>query len=156
VFVRSLSSTWIVLTASCDMDQRSVHSILLAEVRDATPTELKVSEKQVDTVVEIVRQGADPRKFLLAPLECIVPPFPLSVAFIRNQVLMPRPYLESLATSSRLRLRHPVREQFGNVVGSVFSRVGPENQVNIPKMTKAVAPEQKLAQLDREEPGFGM
>lgn len=125
--------TFVVLTASCDLDNRRVQGALLAQVLEANEGTVGASsEKEFKQRVEVVRRNLDPSKFLLADLPSVDPPFPLSIVFFRSQHFLPIPYLQANCTGARLRLRHPIREQFGNWVGARFSNVGVENTHQIP------------------------
>lgn len=128
---------WIILTASCDLDQRRSTHVLMGRVVEATPEFLKCqSEKEYQQRLEVVRRGLDPGKFLLPGSSRVNPPLEMSIALFRTQVLLPVEYLQRNCTGPRLRLQHPFREKFGNWVGARFSDVGPEDHVQIPPITR--------------------
>jgi len=131
---------YILLSASCDVDQDGYPYALLGRVVPASPENLKATGKDLEQRLEVLRQGLVPSQFLLAPCSAIDPPFPLSVVQHKVHALLPVGYLRRHSGMARLRLRHPLREKFGNWVGSNFSRVGPENQALIPRMAKIHPP----------------
>lgn len=146
---------WIVLTASCDLEQRRFDHVLLAAVYPANRENLRVppgaDEDELDKYQEVVRQGLAPAKFLLPRYEDIEPAFPRSVAYIRVNVSLPMTYLQENCTSSRLRLRHPFREKFGNWVGRRFSEVGPEDYALVPRIRDNMFPPHVLRAADAED-----
>lgn len=146
---------WIILDGSCDLDQRVCPQVLLARVEMATQQSLKApDDKQFKQRLEVTRRGGYPTKFLLSDHPELTPPFALSFVDFRNHVLMPLKYLEKHAGGTILRLRAPIREQFGNWVGACVSRVGPEDVTLIPAFTSALHDAHRLqaAALESPEP----
>ena len=127
---------YIVASASCDVGQDGYPYALLARVVPATESSLKAKDKELRTKLEVLRNGLVPSQFLLSPCDFINPSFPLSIAQHKVHVLLPVAYLAKCCTGKRLRLRHPLREKFGNWVGTCFSRVGPEDPSQIPQGVK--------------------
>jgi hypothetical protein len=143
------SDDWIILTASCDLEQGRVDQVLLARVIPATEETLGApNEKEFLSRCEVIRRGLDPSKFLLAPSEQVVPRFSLAVVLFRQQVLLPIKYVLAQCSGARLRLRHPFREQLGNWAAACFSRVGPEDPTLIPRFRKDIHPAHILAAAD--------
>lgn len=139
--------TWILTTPSCDLEQDRVQRALLCRVAAVTAELMRAeTEKVLAKRLEVVRQGLDPSKFLL-PEHGEEPHFPRSIAFIREQVLVPIAYLLRNTGGARLRMKHPWREKFGNWVGQRFSEVGPE--VPVPRISSIYA--QHI--LDANNPG---
>jgi hypothetical protein len=131
--------TFIVLTASCDLDNRRVQGTLLAAAPEATEAVVGASgDKEYRQRLEVVRRGLDPSKFLLSDCPLTEPPLPLSIVFFRQQHFLPIGYLEANCTGPRLRLRPPFREQFGNWVGARFANVGVENPDQIPPIVERI------------------
>lgn len=126
---------WIVMSASCDVDRPNGYPhVLLGRVLPAIPQNFGLQDdgKEFQRRLEVVRKSLDPSRFLLAEHPRAEPPFPLSIVQFRVHVTMPIDYLRRAPVGGRLRLRHPLRESFGNWVGANISRVGPENAVLIP------------------------
>jgi hypothetical protein len=124
---------YIVLSASCDVDQRGYPYVLMGRVVPATSQHLKCSEKELAQQIEVRRQGLVPSQFLLAPFQDIEPPFHLSLVTWKTHALIPIEYLRRSCTMPRLRLKSPHRERFGNWAGTNLSRVGPETDAQIPR-----------------------
>ena len=129
---------WIILEASCDVHHDgarppNVEQVLIAKVVVADEDGLGQSGKGLDQAREAVRRGWYPSKFMLSSYEGIDPVFPLSYVEYQHHFVVPHAYLAASATAQRLRLRHPLREQFGSWVGSCISRVGPEDTAQIPR-----------------------
>lgn len=145
---------WVVLTASCDMENNSNAQVLLARVFEPNLTNLKVqNEEEVKLTLEVIRRGQYPTRFLLPEFEKDNFRFPRSVVDFHVHVLMPIQYLIRVAVSPRLRMKSPFREQFGNWVGACFSRVGPETVTQIPRIMPRVWPKQVLRATDDDAPG---
>lgn len=145
---------WILLDASCDLDQRVVPQALLAPVEPATHQTLKApDDKQFKQRLEVMRKGGYVTRFLLSDHPELTPPFQLSFVDIRHHVVMPLESLEAQVVSPIIRLRSPIREQFGNWVGACFSRVGPENVALIPPFTASLHDEQRLRAATLEADG---
>lgn len=124
-----IRGTWIVLDASCDVDQAKVKHVLVARVVEASKEMLGANnEKTLTERLECIRQGLYTTRFLLAE---IPGEFPLSFVEFRQHYVVPLAHL--VCVNNRIRLRSPFREQFGNWVGSCFSRVGPEDNTLIPR-----------------------
>jgi hypothetical protein len=129
---------WIVLDASCDLEQKKCSNVLLAPVYEATRENLKCgTDKEWRERLEVVRRGLYQTRFLLAEWPRAQPTLPYSFVDSTWHVLMPLTHLEAVE-GQRIRLRSPLREQFGNWVGTCFSRVGPENETQIPSFTKSL------------------
>jgi hypothetical protein len=127
---------YIVLSASCDVDQPNYPYAVLGRIVEATEANLKLTGKDYKTRVEVLRQGLVPSQFLLAQSSAVSPSFVQSIVQHKVHALLPVQYLRKCCTSPRLRLKHPFREKFGNWVGSCFSRVGPEDHTLIPQVAK--------------------
>jgi hypothetical protein len=127
---------WIVLEASCDLDQGRCAQVLLARVIEANAVNLKTNDaKSLNERLELIRRGGYVTRFMLA--EHPHSKLPLSFVEFNTRVMLPHEYLKRVsAASGVLRLKSPFREQLGNWVGSCFSRVGPENETLIPAFTK--------------------
>jgi len=125
---------WIVLTASCDLDQRRCLHVLLARIFPIKRETLRLRDNEdLDEYREVIRLGYYPSKFMLAEYPRIEPPFPLSFVEYRQNFTMPIDYIHRACSGKRLRLRHPVREKFGNWLGSCLAAVAPEDDVTIPR-----------------------
>ena len=134
---------WIVATASCDLEQRTVSNVLLCQLLPASIKTLREkTDKDLAIRLEVLRRGLEITKFLLAESTDLTPEFPRSVVIFRTQVLLPATYIRSLCVGPRLRLKHPHRERFGAWIGGCFSRIGVEDDASIPKPDKTpfVAP----------------
>ena len=141
--------TWIILDASCDLDQKRCPHLVIAPVKEATLEALGAQkEKDRNERLEILRRGLYEARFLLADKPDATPPFPISFVEFRQHLLVPLEYVEHNATRPWLRLKAPIREQFGNWVGACFARVGPENEVLIPAFVPAFYDAQKLKATD--------
>jgi hypothetical protein len=141
---------YIILSASCDVDQRGYDQVLLTRIVDATHQTLKVqTEKEFHLKLEVLRQGLVPSQFLLAAHPEVSPVFPLSVVQYKVHSLLPIQYVKRCCTGERLRLRSPHRERFGTWAGANLSRVGPENDSLIPRFTQIYAKD-ILAAVERE------
>jgi hypothetical protein len=125
---------WIVMSASCDVGRASADyypHVLVAKVYPATAEELKAKGRKLDEVREAIRRGLDFHRFLLA--ECPPLDFPRSYVEFRPHLTVPVEFLKrACQTRRRLRLESPFREQFGNWVGANVSRVGIEDEAQIP------------------------
>lgn len=124
---------WILMSASCDLERSAVKYpyVLVCRISPATSLGAK-SDKKLRDQQEVIRKGYDPLRFLLA--EHPDDPFlPLSVVVFRPHLTLPSDYLRRACVGRRLRLRSPHREAFGNWVASNFSRVGVEDNVQVPK-----------------------
>lgn len=141
---------YIIASASCDVDQANYPFVLLSRVLAVTEENLKTNAKELPKFVEVLRLGLVPSQFLLAPFDSASPSFPLSTVQHKVHVLVPTGYLKNSCGGKRLRLKHPIREKFGNWVGASFSRVGPEDATNIPKGAKVFPAHIIAANLDTE------
>ena len=130
---------FIVTSASCDVGQNGYPYALLARIFAATESNLKVTGKDFNSRIEVLRQGLVPSQFLLAPCVFVRPAFGLSIAQHKVHALLPVAYLQKCCTVPRLRIKHPHRERFGNWVGVNFSRVGAEDATLIPQAAKIFA-----------------
>lgn len=150
--VKCIAGDWILLDASCDIDQADgrtagLSQVLIARVVPAEPQFLQANgEKETRERREALRQGLAPSKFLLAECSAIDPAFPLSYVEYRQRFTVPHAYATAAAQRSgrRLRLKHPWREKFGNWVGSAISRVGPEDEALIPPFVQRLHQAQQL------------
>jgi hypothetical protein len=126
---------WIVMSASCDVAHTSKKYpyVLVCRVLEANSGHLGgVKEKKLQGVIEVIRRGWDPGKFLLAEYPAMNPPFPRSFAQFRPHLTLPHEHLRRACVGKHLRLRSPFREWFGNWVGNNFSRVGIEEGAEVP------------------------
>jgi hypothetical protein len=124
---------WIITSASCDVANNRYPLVFLSRVLPATQETLnEKSAKDFRTRLEVLRRGFEPTRFLLAECPNIEPAFPLSYVDYRVHALLPHPYLKRNCRGPRLRLKHPMREQFGVWAGANLSRVGPEDDTKIP------------------------
>jgi hypothetical protein len=139
-----VTANWIALEASCDLDQRRCTQVLLAAVLDADLKNLKVGdEKAFQQRLEVMRRGGYVTRFLLSAEPDNK--FPLSFVEFNTRALVPLSYLDKVVLGTPvLRLKSPIREQFGNWVGGCFSRVGPENEALIPPFVKSLHDAQRL------------
>lgn len=139
--------TWIVMSASCDVERpsRIYAQILIGRVLEATRETLhQQTDDELRTRLEVLRQGHT-SAFLLAPHQAFEPPFPLSVVDWRTHLTMPADYIRNtVGTSPRLRLRSPFRESFGNWVGDNIQRVGIENYLQMPRFRPRIFAEHLL------------
>ena len=128
---------WIVMDASCDVDQNPNWQVLLARVLPVSREMLgENSDKSLATRLEVLRKNLEPTKFLLAECPTIAPPFPRSFVQWRVRGLVPIQYLKRSCIGERLRLKHPHRERFGAWAGANLSRIGPEDDTLIPPPEK--------------------
>jgi hypothetical protein len=144
--IEALLGDWIIMSASCDVAHTSKKYpyILVGRVLEATSEKLGGAKgKKLQSVIEVIRRGWDPGKFLLAECPDVDPPFSRSFAQFRPHLTLPHGYLERACVGKRLRLRSPFRESFGNWVGNNFSRVGIEEGAEIPP--EAVSSEDVLS-----------
>jgi hypothetical protein len=133
--VEGILGDWIIMSASCDVAHTSKKYpyILVGRVLEATSEKLGGAKgKKLQSVIEVIRKGWDPGKFLLAECPNVDPHFPRSFAQFRPHLTLPHEYLGRACVGKRLRLRSPFRESFGNWVGNNFSRVGIEEGAEIP------------------------
>lgn len=127
---------WIVLSASCDVIRGDDTHVLLARVLEATAENLGAENAKVRKQrTEILRQGYDWRRFLLAPFDAATPAFPLSFAEYAHQRFLPLAYMRAHCAGQRLRLLSPFREKFGNWAAANLGRVGVEDSCQIPRVT---------------------
>ncbi len=125
--VGGILGDWIIMSASCDVARGSKKYpyVLVGRVLPATSDKLgNVKEEKLKSVLEVIRSGRDPGKFLLAECPAMYPQFPRSFVQFRPHLTLPHDYLLGACVGKRLRLRSPFRESFGNWVGGNFSRVG--------------------------------
>lgn len=128
------TDTFIVFTASCDLEKgRAIRYALIGrivELEAALPSTDKSRDRRKKA--EVLRRGLMPSKFRLASFDKIQPYFPDSVVDYRVHFTVPVEYLRQACQGQRLRLRPPFRESFGNWVGANISRVGIEDEDQIP------------------------
>ena len=131
---------WIVLSASCDVDERKADGqVLLAHVLPTTEKTLGASgAKDLKEKQEVIRRGWDPTRFLLAPCLGITPELPLSFTQYRTQALMPLAYLRRQCATPRIRMKPPFREKFAVWAGAALARVGIEDAENIPPFVSSI------------------
>ena len=143
--------TWIVMSPSCDLEHTKIPRVLVAECVQVE-TDLNLPEgKTRGKILEALRRGVMHDKFLL-PDTSLGPGLKLSVASNRNIAAVPTASLKAFVEGrTRLRLRHPYREQFGNWCGSWVSRVGPEDVGEIPRFVKQLRPEQVADVVDEAD-----
>ncbi len=129
--------TWVVMSASCDVDKAGTgyDHVLMGRVLPATKEALRQqSEKEFEARLEVLRQG-HPSAFLLPPHPTSA--FQLSIVQWKAHLTMPTEYIRRAAVKAdRLRLKSPLRESFGNWVGGNIQRVGIEDQTAMPKFRK--------------------
>jgi hypothetical protein len=145
---------WIVLTASCDMENNPNAQVLLGRVFEANQANLKApNDAQFKERLEVLKRGQYPNRHLLAEFEDGAFRFPQSVVDFHFHALMPIQYLLRAAASPRLRMKSPFREQFGNWAGGCISRVGPETSMQIPKIVEHLWDKQILRATADQAPG---
>lgn len=143
---------FIILDASCDVDaagrpRPACEQVLLAQVYPVTDIPGAAADRE--KTLEVMRKGLVPSRFLLSEFDHMVPPFARSFVEYRHRTLLPHAYLCQHTGAPRLRLKSPFREQFGQWVGACISRVGPENEDQIPPIVPRVfAPHVLRAQED--------
>lgn len=149
-----VTGDWIVLDASCDVDYGpnrppSCQHVLLASVRAATRQALKTDvEKEFNVRLEVMRKGLMPSRFLLAAHDDAQIVFPLSFVQYSARVLVPHAYLLRHCDQPRLRLKSPHRESFGNWAAACISRVGAEEEAQIPRFVPQLHAGQVVAAVD--------
>lgn len=146
--VELASGTWIVLEASCELDQGRCSHVLMARVFDANASHLKASkEKELNQRLEVLRRGDYPTKFLLSDFDKAS--FPLSFVEFSQRTFVPLPHLTNFTEQKEvIRMKSPFREKFGNWIGACFSRVGPEDHTLILPFVKGLHDEQRLKASD--------
>jgi hypothetical protein len=143
---------WIVMSASCDVarDSGRYPHVLLARVWPATS--LNAKGKKLDEALEAIRRGYDHRRFLLSEDPRIDPPLKRSFVEFRPHFTVPLDYLKRACVAPRLRLRSPFRESFGNWVGAGFSRVGVEDDSQLPEYATGTSPRAMIDLSDSLDP----
>jgi hypothetical protein len=127
---------WIVLSASCDVVRGDNTHVILARVVDAKEENLKApNQKALEDKIEVLRQGYDPARFLLAPCLACNPRFPLSFVEYRQQAFLPLTYLKGQPLDHRIRLKSPFREKLGAWAAANLGRVGVEDESQIPRQS---------------------
>lgn len=152
---RVTKGDWIVLDASCDLDQHRCTQILVAPVKSATQQMLGVvnKEKEYKERLEVLRRGLAEARYLLPEHVGAQPPFALSFVEFRQHLLVPIEHLERNANARpRLRLRSPFREQFGTWAGGCLARIGPEDHTLIPPFLPKLFDAQKLRAVEGMPP----
>lgn len=150
VGVQVVEGNWIVLDASCDVDHgdgrpATCQYVIVAPVMAANTTTLGgVTGKELEQRLEVIRRGGYPGKFLLSAFSEASPSFPISYVEFRGHLTTPHSHLLTHISKRRLRIKSPWREAFGNWVGNCISRVGPEDNTNIPRFVKALHDAQRL------------
>jgi len=127
---------WIIMSASCDVGHTSKKYpyVLVGRVLPAISEKLGGAKgEDLEQMLEVIRRGNDPTKFLLAECQRLDPAFPRSFVQFRPHLTLPLDHLKRACVGKRLRLKPPHREAFGNWVGRGFSRVGIEDADQIPK-----------------------
>lgn len=122
------NGTVIVLSPSCDLEQNRVETgVLVARVWPASEQMLGATKRSdYRKRLELLRQDGYAPRFLLPATDACAPPFPWSFVEWRQPYFLPKPYLQSLSSTPRLRLNHPFREKFGGWAGARLSEVGIE------------------------------
>jgi hypothetical protein len=134
--LRFARGSWIVVSASCDVVRGDDTHVILSRVVEGTQQNLKAENPKAHREkLEVLRQGYDPARFLLARFDDITPAFPQSFVEFRAQTFLPLGYLKRHCDGPRLRLKPPFRERFGNWAASNLGRVGIEDSSLIPKIT---------------------
>jgi len=142
---------WIIMSASCDVGHTSnkYPYALVGRVLPAISERFGGAKgKELEQMLEVMRRGNDPTKFLLAECPRLDPAFPRSFVQFKPHLTMPLEYLKRACVGKRLRLKSPHREAFGNWVGRNFSRVGVEDRDQIPAYDAGASNKAALA-LDR-------
>lgn len=124
--------TWMIAQASCDMQGRHGKRVVMVEVLPANRQTLGIgggaAEGELMKRLEVIRRGVYPRRFLMPKHPDPDVGIPLSMVVWQNLATLPTEYLRAYyCKRPRLRLKSPLREQFGNWVGTRFSAVGPED-----------------------------
>ena len=139
--------TWIIMSASCDVERpsRAYAQVVIGRVLPATRDTLhQQNDDELRTRLEVLRQG-HVSVFLLAPHPTFEPAFPLSFVDWKTHLTMPAYYIRNaVGVRPRLRLNSPFRESFGNWVGGNFQRVGIENDLQMPRFRPQIFPEHIL------------
>jgi hypothetical protein len=151
--VEELRGNWIILDASCDVehaaDRRAAcQHVLLAQVVAANEVSLSAAGPQLNQRLEVIRRGMYGGRFLLSACSLFGIDFPMSYVEYRQHVLAPHFYLIRNIGARRLRMRSPWREALGNWVGGCFSRVGPEDETNVPPFVRALHDAQRLRAIE--------
>ena len=136
VRVRYARADWIVVSASCDVIRGNDVHVLLARVAEVNAETMRAPKAaELRDKIEVLRQGYDPWRFLLARTDDAIPPFPMSFVDYRQQVFLPLAYMLAHCSRPRLRLRPPFREKLGAWAGASLGRVGVEDASQIPKQS---------------------
>lgn len=134
VRILSTRGDWIVLSASCDIVRGDNTHVLLARVAEVNDANLRADgPKSLQNKVEVLRQGYDPARLLLAEFGDAEPPFPMSFVEYRQQVFLPLQYLKAQCAHPRMRLKSPFREKLGSWAAANLGRVGVEDHAQIPR-----------------------
>lgn len=144
VEVGTVSGDFIIVSASCDVDQKGYDYVLLNRVYAADETNLGLKGDDLQKAIEVIRRGLHPARFLLSSTESINPSLPLSFVTSKQHTLLSIQYLRSKCVGPRLRLRSPLREAFGSWVAACFGRVGIELSAQIPRLSANLYPGQVL------------
>lgn len=154
--IEFLRGDWIVLSASCDIQQRtglSKQQVLMGRLYECTGENLNnaKTDKDIKERVEVLRRGLEQSKFLL-PEHRADPRFPLSFVLFRLQVTLPLTYVVRNCTGPRLRLKPPHRENFGAWAGQCLGRVGIEDaeQIRFAK-SQGIYPSQVIRAVEADE-----
>jgi len=128
---------WIVLTPSCDLENKGrCRQVLLAQCIEARLAMGTANEKEMRERLQVTRNGLEPSRFLL-PAHAADPRLPLSIVSIRSISLLPFPVITRFVREKpRLRLRHPFREKLANWCAQWACSVGPEIEASIPDFAK--------------------
>ena len=130
-----IEGDWVVFSASCDLEAgRSVEYPIIGRLFSVSDLIDEADRSQrARQKAEVLRRGLVPSKHLFADVETEGLVLQKRFADYRQHVCVPYKYLQSAcAAGPRLRLKSPHREAFGNWVGNNFSRVGIEDQEQIP------------------------
>lgn len=133
--ISTIEGNWVVFSASCDLQAgRSVRYPIIGRLFSVDeliePTDKSRRARQK---AEVLRRGLIPSKHLFADADVEGVTLTRQYADYRHHVCVPYQYLQSACEAGpRLRLKSPHREAFGNWVGNNFSRVGIEDDEQIP------------------------
>lgn len=146
--VEAESGDWIVASASCDLHHRA-EWVLLCQLLEADREAVRAeTDKVLRDRLEVMRRGLMPSRFLLPASDLLAPAFPPSMVIFTSQMVLPMDYVGQYCDRSRLRLRHPFREHFGNWLGERISNVGIEDDDALPRFRSAPMSEKHVLEAD--------
>lgn len=128
--------TVAVLSPSCDLEQDRVETgVLVARIWPATEKVLGATKRSdYRKRLELLRQDGYASRFLLPAYDKPDEPFPWSFVEWRQPYFLPKGYLRRFHDRERLRLRHPLREKFGQWAGQRLSEVGVEEEATLDRI----------------------